>query len=106
MKLAAAGGDAGSLAALAYAYAMAGDKVEMQKAMDRFNQHPAHDHVYYGLAQVYVALGDKDRAMNLIEKDYAQRSSRLKRAKFDATLDPLRQDPRFKQLMHKMHFDQ
>ncbi len=106
MKLAATGGDAGSLAALAYAYAMAGDKVEMQKALDRFNQHPAHDHVYYGLAQVYVALGDKDRAINLIEKDYARRSSRLKRAKFDATLDPLRQDPRFKQLMHKMHFDQ
>lgn len=106
LKLASQGGDAGSLAALAYAYAMAGDKVDLKGTLARFQHHPAHDHVAYRLAAVYVALGDKDRAISLIEKDYRQRSSWLDRLKVDPVMDPLRQESRFKELMHKMNFEQ
>ena len=106
LKLATAGGDAGSLAGLAYAYAMAGDKTGLEETLERFQHHPARDHVPYRLAAVYVALGDKDRAINLIEKDYRQRSSWLNRLKVDPVMDPLRQDPRFKELMRKMNFEQ
>jgi tetratricopeptide (TPR) repeat protein len=106
LKVACQGGDAGSLAALAYAYAMAGDKAELKDTLERFQHHPAHDHVAYRLAAVYVALGDKDRAISLIEKDYRQRSSWLDRLKVDPVMDPLRQEPRFKELMHKMNFEQ
>lgn len=96
-------GDADSLAGLAYAYAMAGAKAELQDALERLKHHPAH--AYYGLAQVYVALGDKNRALSLLEKAYQERSNRMNYLKVDPTLDPLRQDPRFKQLMHKMNFE-
>lgn len=106
LKLACQGGDAGSLAALAYAYAMAGDKAELKDTLERFQHHPAHGRVAYRLAAVYVALGDKDRAISLIEKDYRQRSSWLDRLKVDPVMDPLRQEPRFKELMHKMNFEQ
>src|SRR5262249_34826100 len=101
-----AAGDAGTLSALAYAYAMAGDKANLKSTLERFNHHPAHDHVFYRLAAVYVALGDKDRAISLIEKDYQHRSNWLNRLKVDSVMDPLRQEPRFKQLMHKMNFEQ
>ena len=59
------------------------------------------------LAAVYVALGDKDRALSLLEKDYRQRSNWMtKFVKVDPVMDPLRQEPRFRQLMHKMGFEQ
>jgi hypothetical protein len=97
-------GDADSLAGLAYAYAMAGDKTELQDTLERLKHHPAH--AFYGLAQVYVALGDKGRALSLLEKSYAERSNRMNYLKVDPTLDTLRQEPRFKQLMRKMNFEQ
>ena len=98
-------GDADSLAGLAYGYALAGYKKELQETLEKFKQHPGRNQAFYGLAQVYVAMGDKDRAIDLIAKDYDRRSSRMNWLKVDPTLDPLRQDPRFKQLIHKMNLD-
>ena len=48
----------------------------------------------------YVSLGDKDEAMNWLEKGYAERFSPgvLIRPGFD----PLRSDPRFQNLLHRI----
>lgn len=103
-KIAVTLGDAGSLAALAYAYAEAGNKAGVDETLERFNNHPSHNIVNYRLAAVYVALGDKGRALDLIEKDYRQRNSWVNWLKVDPAMDPLRQEPRFKKLMRKMNF--
>jgi len=95
-------GDADSLAALAYAYARAGDKAKLEDVLEQLKHHPSHS--FYGLAQVYAATGDKDRAITLLEKAYQERSTRINYLKVDPALDPLRQEPRFKQLMRKMNF--
>lgn len=105
LKIATKLGDAGSLVALAYAYAMAGDKTRLKSTLEQFNHHPARGHVPYRLAAVYVALGDKEKAIKLIEKDYRQRSNWLDWLKVDPAMDPLRQEPRFIQLMHKLKLD-
>lgn len=106
MKLPANGlGDAGSIAGLALAYAAAGDKTELNKTLDRFYRHPAHDIIPYRLAAVYVAMGDKDRALSLLEKSYKQRSNWINWLKIDPAMDPIRREPRFKALMRKMHFE-
>jgi tetratricopeptide (TPR) repeat protein len=97
-------GDADSLAGLAYAYATAGDKAELQDTLEKLKHHPAH--AYYGLAQVYMALGDKYHALSLLEKAYAERSNRMNYLKVDPVMDPLRQEPRFKELMRKLNFEQ
>lgn len=97
-------GDADSLAGLAYAYAMAGKKAEMQDTLEKLKHHPAH--AFYGLAQVYMALGEKEHAMNLLEKAYAERSNRMNYLNVDPVMDPLRQEPRFKELIRKMNFGQ
>jgi tetratricopeptide (TPR) repeat protein len=99
-------GDAESLAGLAYGYAMAGYKKELNDTLEEIKRYPENNQPYYALGQIYIALGDKDRAIKSIAKDYEQRSSRMNWLKVDPTLDPLRQDPRFKQLMHKMNFQQ
>jgi adenylate cyclase len=95
--------DADSLAGLAYAYALAGSKTELDDTLERLKHHPAH--AYYGMAQVYTAMGDKDRAISFLNKAYQERSSRMNYLKVDPAFDPLRQEPRFKQLMSKMNFN-
>jgi len=105
MKVASALGDAATLASLAYAYAVAGDKKELADTLERFNHHPARNNVPYSLAGVYAALGDHDRAIKLIERDYRQRSSQLTRLKVDPVMDPLREDSRFKKLLSRMNFE-
>jgi tetratricopeptide (TPR) repeat protein len=104
LKLTTRLGDAGSLAALAYAYAMAGDRIGLANTLQQLKNHPARDHVAYRVAAIYVALGEKRRAISLIEKDDRQRSNWLDWLKVDPAMDPLRHEPRFKQLMRKMNF--
>lgn len=103
MKLASFG-DADSLAGLAYAYAMAGDRTHLADTLQRLKQHPAHS--YYGMAQVYTAMDDRDRAISFLKKAYQERSNRMNYLKVDPAFDPLRQDPRFKELVRTMNFPQ
>jgi tetratricopeptide (TPR) repeat protein len=99
-------GDAESLAGLAYGYAMAGRKKELNDTLEELKRFPESNQPFYCLGMVYVALGDKDRAIQFIAKDYDLHSSRMNWLKVDPALDPLRQDPRFKNLMHKMNFEE
>ena len=103
-KLSTVRGDAGSLAGLGYAYAMSGNKAETQNVLLRLKHHSGAKNVPYRRAAIYLALGDRDRAIKLIEKDYRQRSNWLNRLNVDPVMDPLRDDPRFKDLMRKMNF--
>ena len=52
------------------------------------------------IAMVYVGLGEKDQAMNWLEKGYAERFNPwvLLRPGFD----PLRSDPRFEDLLRRI----
>jgi tetratricopeptide (TPR) repeat protein len=97
-------GDAGSLSGLGYAYAMSGNKAETQNVLLRLRHHSGAKNVPYRRAAIYLALGDRDLAIKLIEKDYRQRSNWLNRLNVDPVMDPLRDDPRFKDLMGKMNF--
>ena len=99
-------GDAESLAGLAYGYAMAGYKKELNDTLEEIRRYPENNQPFYALGQIYVALGDKDSAIKSLAKDYDLHSSRMNWLKVDPTLDPLRQDPRFKELMRKMNFEQ
>jgi tetratricopeptide (TPR) repeat protein len=56
----------------------------------------------YWLACIYAALGDKDKAFAELEKSYEDRDNFLPRAKIDPLIDPLRDDPRFKDLLKRM----
>ena len=59
------------------------------------------------LAEVYWALGDRDRAIELLEQAYAAGvDDRLTYLKVLPTLDPLREDPRFQNLMRRLRFPQ
>jgi hypothetical protein len=59
----------------------------------------------YPLAYVYLGMGDSAAALDQLEYSYKVHSIMLGFLKVDPILDPIRNEPRFKALMKKMHFD-
>jgi len=58
------------------------------------------------VAKAYVDLGDKDKAFAELNKAYEMRLSSLCWLKVEPQMDPLRSDPRYQQLLHKMNVPQ
>jgi TolB-like protein/DNA-binding winged helix-turn-helix (wHTH) protein len=56
------------------------------------------------VAEVYIALGDKDEAMRWLEQGYKERDLWLALLKVWPRFDPLRSDPRFQDLLRRMKF--
>ena len=54
------------------------------------------------LARAYTALGDKDRALTLLETAYDERDGGLTTANADPSFDSLRGEPRFRAILAKI----
>ena len=93
-----------SLAMLGQAYGRNGQRDEAQKILARLNEEAKSHYVApYALALVQIALGDKDRAIEELERAYAQgETNYLFAIKVDPMLDDLRGDPRFEALADKI----
>jgi DNA-binding winged helix-turn-helix (wHTH) protein/TolB-like protein/Tfp pilus assembly protein PilF len=55
----------------------------------------------YGLAAIYAALGEKDRAFEWLEKSYQDRESPMFTIRRDPAVEPLYRDPRFADLLRR-----
>jgi hypothetical protein len=51
---------------------------------------------------IHAALGDRDKAFAELEKAFEERDWNLPRLKVDPFMDPLRDDPRFKELLKRL----
>jgi len=93
-----------SLAMLGQGYARNGQKDEAQKILARLNEEAKSHYIApYALALVQTALGDKARAIEELERAYAQgETNYLFAIKVDPMLDNLRGDPRFEALVQKV----
>src|SRR5258706_8665487 len=58
------------------------------------------------VAKPYLDLGQKDKAFAELNKAYEMRLSSLCWLKVEPQMDPLRSDPRYQQLLHKMNVPQ
>ena len=56
----------------------------------------------WGLAEVYTALGDHDRALKWIEYGYEIRRDWIPWVKANTFLAPLRAEPRFKEVLRRL----
>ena len=87
-------------ASLGHALGVAGDRAGARAVLDRLLQRRAHEYVSpYDLALVYAGLGDKDKALDWLQRAYQERSSLLVFAPREPRLAPLRSEPRFAALM-------
>lgn len=92
---------------LATVYGRAGRRVDAQRVLgnllDLRRQQPVDP---MQIATAYACMGNKSRALSFLEQAYAQHSSGLTTLKVDPLFDPLRGDPRFQDLLRRVHLDQ
>jgi tetratricopeptide (TPR) repeat protein len=95
-----------SIAALGWEYARLGNRAQARKVIEQLNRLPAQTYVAPCFpALVYIALGENNTALDLLEKAYRERSGCLCGLKVDHTYDPLRSDPRLIALLKKVGLD-
>jgi len=97
-------GDPYSLGILGQAYARNGQNEEARKILARLNEHGNARRVApYAMALVYLGLGDKERAIDELDRGYRDgETNYLFVIKVDPLLDELRGDPRFEALVQKI----
>lgn len=54
-------------------------------------------------AMVHIGIGDKKAALDALEKAFEERSGRLVYLNVEKAFDPLRQEPRFRELVQRLH---
>jgi serine/threonine protein kinase/tetratricopeptide (TPR) repeat protein len=106
LKASAVGGrTSGVLSLLGYAYAVAGKQAEAQKILAELNEMSKQAYVSpYDLAILHVGLGDKNRAIEELNRAYDDRAGWLIYLNVEPMFDPLRSDPRFADLVSRMKF--
>ena len=58
----------------------------------------------YGFALIHTGLGELEEAFEWLERAYQDRNGRMAFLQVDPRLDPLRDDPRFQDLLSRMNF--
>ena len=55
------------------------------------------------IAMVYALAGENSRALDWLERSFEERSSQMPWVSVDPVYDPLREDPRFQDLVRRMN---
>lgn len=88
---------------MAYACARAGKSDEAHAFLRELEERAKRAYVpAYDLAIVHLALGEKDAALQWLEKAYTEHDWALMVLMVEPRLDPLRSEPRFQELLHKV----
>jgi len=96
----------GSVELLAAAYAHAGRRAEALKLVDELKRGHKKGYVPAGaLINPTLALGEYDEAFVWFEGAYQEKSNILQFLKVHPFFDPVREDPRFKDLLHRVGLD-
>jgi len=83
-----------------YAYAVAGRKQEAMKLFAQLEKIVGEKGAPYMYARFYGALGDNDKAFEWLEKVNLNKMVQAN-LKYDAQIDPLRNDPRFDEFLKR-----
>src|SRR5688572_10236756 len=86
------------------AYAKAGRRDKAEEMINRFREVAKNQYVpSCRIASIYAALGDKDKAFEELDKAFEARDWELFRMNADRYFIPLRDDPRFKEMLKRMN---
>jgi TolB-like protein/DNA-binding winged helix-turn-helix (wHTH) protein/Tfp pilus assembly protein PilF len=97
----------GSLELLATAYAHAGRRKEALRLVNELKRRRQTTYVPAGaLINPHLALGDYDEAFVWFERAYQEQSNILQFLRVHPFFDPVRDDPRFKDLLRRVGLDQ
>ena len=92
---------------LVRAYAHAGRRGEALHLLDELKRRQKTSYVAAApFVQAYLGLGDNEQALAWLERAYQEQSNILQLIKVHPYFDPLRSDPRFTDLVHRVGLDQ
>lgn len=93
------------LSALANAYGRSGERTKAEKLLSDLILQSKTQYVSpYYFAVVYVGLGENERALDWLEKAFADKSNGLVFMKVEPAMDALRSKPRFVALQQRLGF--
>jgi pentatricopeptide repeat protein len=96
----------GVIGVLIRAYAHAGRRKDALRVLDELKQRRQKGYVPAGaFVNAYLGLGDNEQAFVWLERAYQEQSNILQFLKVHPHFDPLRDDPRFKDLLHRVGLD-
>jgi hypothetical protein len=85
---------------------VSGDKDKALKVLDELLELSKQRYVSpYSIAEIYLALDQKDKGFAWLEKAYEERDYSLVYLKIALIADSLRSDPRYKALLKKMNLE-
>ncbi|MFB3040496.1 MAG: hypothetical protein ACE1ZS_01660, partial [Candidatus Poribacteria bacterium] len=92
------------LGLLAASYARSGRRADALPLLDemRSGVNAGGDAFAIDLAVVYNALGEKDKALEMLDSAYEKGNSRLRLIQFDPVWDGIRGDGRFVKIVRKL----
>ena len=94
------------LGVLVHAYAGAGRRTEALRLLDELHRRRKAGYVPpAAFLNAYLGLGDTEEAFVWLERAAEERSNMLQFLKVHPYFDPLRDDPRFKDLLHRVGLD-
>jgi len=90
----------------AWVYANAGRRNDARRILNEYIASPKGKLVDgMAIAELYAILGEKDEAFKWLQRGYQDHAWWMTLLKVDPPLDPLRSDPRFKELLRKVGFE-
>ena len=91
------------LGVLGYGYGMSGQTDQAHKILEELELKSRQGYVAASdISKVYAGLGDNDRAFAGLEKTYNNREPWIFGLKLDPGFDPIRDDPRFQNLLRRI----
>jgi len=102
-KAAAVSPDTETLAALGQAYAVSGNREEAKRLLAQLTELSSNKYIpAFFLARIYIGLGEKDLALEYLEKAYDERYGMLAYLRQEAAFDSLQSDPRFEAFVERV----
>jgi serine/threonine-protein kinase len=99
------GRNPGVVAALGHTYGLLGRRSEAQKQLDDLSERSMRKYVApYLIAGIYTGLGEKDQALEWLQRGYEERDVGLVWLNVIPMADRLRSDPRFQELLRRLGF--
>jgi DNA-binding winged helix-turn-helix (wHTH) protein/TolB-like protein/Tfp pilus assembly protein PilF len=93
-------------AALGHLYAVEGRRAHVQRILDNLDVQRKHRYVApFERAVVYAGLGDQAKAVDELERAYAERSLSAQSLRFDPRLNNVRKEPRYLALAKKLQLN-
>jgi predicted Zn-dependent protease len=91
------------LASIGEAHARLGKRAEALKMLERLKEQAKQRYISpQVIAWIYIGLGEKQRALEQLEKSYDNREDTMLWLNSDPALDDLRSEPRFQDLVRRV----